>query len=126
MDPRSEINLHQVHPDLCKVIRRAAEAAHFIVIHGIRTLSEEEANVARGASQTLHSRHLPNRGGFACAVDVAALADGHISWDPKDYGPISEAIADAGRLFRIPVQWGGDWKTLKDWGHFQLPWSEYP
>ena len=23
-------------------------------------------------------------------------------------------------------EWGGDWKTFKDWGHVQLPWSTHP
>lgn len=26
----------------------------------------------------------------------------------------------------IPVEWGGDWKTLKDGPHFQLPHGAYP
>ena len=25
-----------------------------------------------------------------------------------------------------PVEWGGDWKTLKDGPHFQLPHGAYP
>ncbi|WP_049613866.1 M15 family metallopeptidase, partial [Yersinia pekkanenii] len=26
----------------------------------------------------------------------------------------------------VPIEWGGDWKTLKDGPHFQLPHKEYP
>jgi len=128
MDARSEQCLAGVHPDLARIIRSAA--AHtpvpFIVIHGLRTMAEEQENVARGASQTLHSRHLPNPDGQACAVDVAALAEGHVSWDAKLYGQVAEAVKRAAQALDLPVEWGGDWKSLKDFGHFQLPWSQYP
>jgi peptidoglycan L-alanyl-D-glutamate endopeptidase CwlK len=126
MDARSEANLAQVHPDLVTVIRQAARTMPFLVIHGIRTQAEETANVAKGASQTMHSRHLPNKQGFACAIDFAALADGHITWEPKAYLPVWNAIKAAADALSIPVEWGGSWTTLKDWGHVQLPWAQYP
>jgi peptidoglycan L-alanyl-D-glutamate endopeptidase CwlK len=128
MDARSEACLAGVHPDLGKIIRLAA--AHtpvpYIVIHGLRDLDEERANVAKGVSQTLHSRHLPNRQGFACAVDIAAAPGGHISWDAALYRHIAVSVKAAAAELGLPVEWGGDWKSLKDWGHFQLPWSTYP
>ncbi len=98
----------------------------FEVIQGLRTLAEEEVNVARGASETLRSRHLPNKEGVACAVDVAAVDQGHISWNPLLYQPIAHAMKAAAMELDVPIEWGGDWRTLKDWGHFQLPWAQYP
>lgn len=126
MDARSEAALEGVHPDLCKVIRAAAQQVKFLVIHGLRTPAEEASYVAAGRSQTTHSRHLPGAQGYACAVDVAALADGHVSWDSHFYAEIWVAIQRAAKALGVPVQWGGDWITLKDLGHFQLPWSTYP
>lgn len=126
MDERSEANLQRVHPDLRKVIRAAAATTPFLVIHGLRTPTEEEAMVAKGASQTLHSRHLAGRSGYACAVDVAALEDQHVSWEPKLYAAIWSAVEAAGKALGVPVEWGGSWTTLKDFGHFQLPWAQYP
>ncbi len=128
LDPRSEASLAQVHPDLVKIVTRAyADTAQaFEVIQGLRTLAAEQAAVARGASETLHSRHLPNKAGLACAVDVAAIDEGHISWNPLLYQPIAHAMKAAADALAIPIEWGGDWKTLKDWGHFQLPWARYP
>ncbi|HLK25025.1 MAG TPA: M15 family metallopeptidase [Caulobacteraceae bacterium] len=128
LDPRSQASLAAVHPDLVKVVTRAHAASPqpFEVIQGLRTLADEKANVAKGASQTLHSRHLPNADGLACAVDVAAVDQGHISWNPLLYQPIAQAMKAAAAALQIPLEWGGDWKTLKDWGHFQLPWAAYP
>ncbi len=98
MDPRSETNLSQVHPDLARVIRAAAQAPQpFVVVYGIRTLAAEQAAVASGKSQTLHSRHLPdpNYGGVAMAVDVWALINGHA--DPAK-GREAEVVGKTGRV----------------------------
>ena len=128
MDQRSEAALAHVHPDLCRVMRRAYGSTKqpFIIIHGIRTVAEEAANVAKGASQTMHSRHLPNKQGFACAVDVMAVKNGKADWDAYDYQPIAAAVLQAAHDENVVIEWGGNWKTLKDWGHFQLPWAAYP
>lgn len=123
MDARSEASLIGVHPDLVRVVRRAAEITTqpFDVIQGLRTVAQEQANVAKGASQTMHSRHLDGH-----AVDVAALVGGCISWNATLYAAINIAMQAAGTELKIPITWGGSWKTLKDWGHFELPWAQYP
>jgi peptidoglycan L-alanyl-D-glutamate endopeptidase CwlK len=126
VDPRSEANLAGVHPDLAKVIRATSQAQAFIVIHGLRTDAEEAANVARGVSQTMHSRHLPNADGVACAVDVMAMSQGHCDWSAPPYRMIWIEVQRAAQAAGVPLEWGGDWKTLKDLGHFQLPWAQYP
>lgn len=139
MDPRSEGLLAVVHPDLGRVIRVAAQSPQpFGVIYGIRTLAAEAQAVASGHSTTMHSRHLPQKRyataqhpeGLACAVDVAHLVGGKIDFAPGHeayvFGAIAVQIHAAAAGLNIPVEWGGDWKTFKDWGHFQLPWGAYP
>lgn len=42
------------------------------------------------------------------------------------YEKIAAAFRQASRELNIPVEWGGDWKTLKDGPHFQLPHGAYP
>jgi len=32
----------------------------------------------------------------------------------------------APRRLRVPIEWGGDWRSFKDGPHWQLPWAEYP
>lgn len=127
-DARSLANLHLVEPDLIKVVAQAYERSTqpFEVICGMRSSAAEHKAVATGHSETLHSRHLPDKNGLAAAVDVAALDNGHISWNPLLYQPIADAMKQAAADLKIPLEWGGDWKTLKDWGHFQLPWADYP
>lgn len=128
MDARSQENLKGVHPDLVRVITQVLikPSIEFIVIHGLRTLAEETALVNEGKSTTLHSRHLPNEKGFGCAVDVAAMVGGHVSWQPRFYDEIWTDVERAAHALKVPVEWGGDWKLFKDYGHFQLPWNVYP
>ena len=56
LDPRSLGALAHVHPDLVKVVTLAYGDSRqaFEVIQGLRTLAQEEANVAKGASETMH------------------------------------------------------------------------
>jgi len=78
----------------------------------------------------MHSRHLPNKDGLSCAVDVAALTNGNVNFAPgheaQVFGQIAKQIKAEANALNIPVEWGGDWHSFKDWGHFQLPWSQYP
>lgn len=123
LSPRSRTNLAGVHPDLVKVVERAIQVTpvDFTVIDGLRTDAEEAKNLAAGASQTKNSRHLTGH-----AVDIAAFVRGKvvISWEfaPK----IADAMKYAARDLKIPIEWGGDWRTFKDGVHFQLPWKQYP
>lgn len=116
-----------VHPDLVKVAEMASLHADFIVVYGVRTVAEEAVMVAKGASQTMHSRHLKNKQGFACAIDIAAMHNGAVDWKHINlYQDIHVAFMAAAKQLNVPLEWGGDWTTLKDWGHYQLPWKDYP
>lgn len=120
--------LPHVHPDLVKVLKAAKQTPAFMIVQGLRTTAQERDAVNSGHSQTMHSRHLPNKQGFACAIDLAALDQaGHINWsDVRLYQEIAANIKQAAGSAHVPVEWGGDWHTLKDYGHFQLPWAQYP
>ena len=132
MDDRSEKEMAQVRPILCDVIRNAAQSPQpFVVVYGIRTPEAEAQAVASGHSTTMHSRHLPStHDGLACAVDVAALEDGEVSFahgrEAAVFGAIAEQIKASADALGTPIEWGGDWHSFKDWGHFQLPWATNP
>lgn len=122
-----------VHPDLCRVVERAISitSVDFSVIEGCRTLERQRKLVAAGASQTLRSRHIPCRTGqngqlFGHAVDLGAFVGHQLRWDWPLYDKIAEAMKRAATIESVPLEWGGDWTTLKDGPHFQLPWEEYP
>lgn len=127
----SKKKLLGVHPDLVRVIKRAAidwkdSQFTFIVTCGARTLAEQKVLVAKGFSKTLRSRHIPAKNGYSHAVDLAAMLNNKITWDWPPYHKISKAVKEAAKAEGVPIEWGGDWKTFKDGPHFQLPWVSYP
>jgi hypothetical protein len=68
--------LNTVHPDLAAVVRLAATYItefDLLVVEGARTLAKQKEYVAKGASRTLNSKHLPGPDGYARAVDLAPL-----------------------------------------------------
>ena len=123
LDARAERAMAGVHPDLVRVVRRAAEAGApaFTVTEGLRALERQRKLVAAGASHTLRSRHLTGH-----AVDLAAEVDGRIRWDWPLYARLAEAMQAAAKDLSVPLEWGGDWPRLRDGPHFQLPWKDYP
>ncbi len=116
---RSEKNLAGVKPQLVAVVRRALELSDvdFGITEGLRTEERQKQLVAEGKSQTMNSRHLTGN-----AVDVVAYVGSAISWDWPLYEQIARAFKQAAAELGIAIEWGGDWKTLKDGPHFQLKW----
>ncbi|WP_328186932.1 M15 family metallopeptidase [Marinobacter sp. OP 3.4] len=123
LSQRSRARLASVHPDLSTVVERAIQITEvdFTVLEGIRTKSRQAELVASGASQTMNSRHLTGH-----AVDLGAWVTGSVRWDWPLYHKIADAMKQAAQERGIPIEWGGDWQTLKDGPHYQLPWKEYP
>lgn len=115
--------LQGVHPDLVRVVHRAAAMSPipFRVLEGLRSVERQKELVAKGASKTMNSRHLTGH-----AVDIAPLIDGRISWDWPLYHKLAPIVKAAARAESVPLEWGGDWKSFKDGPHWQLPFRQYP
>ncbi len=123
MTPRDQLRLKGVHPDLTAIVMEAEKltAVPFTVLEGVRTLARQKQLVAAGASRTMNSRHLSGH-----AVDLGALVGGKLRWDWPLYSRIAEAMKAAAKNLNTPLEWGGDWRTLKDGPHYQLPFKDYP
>ncbi len=123
--------LKGVHPDLVKVLKRAAEITDvpFKVTEGLRTVERQKELVAKGLSKTMNSRHLTGH-----AVDIVPVVDinkdGKVSssemYSWPMYYKLAKTMKKAASDVGIPVEWGGDWKSFKDGPHWQLPFSKYP
>jgi len=113
-----------VHPDLTAIVKLAIQrtTVDFTVVEGVRTLERQREYVARGASQTMASYHLPQADGLSHAVDLAPLIDGVIPWSNwQAFVGLAQVVKACAAELGVPVEWGGDWKTLKDGPHFQIP-----
>ncbi len=116
---RSRKALAGVHPDLVRVIERAdAMGAKFTVLCGLRTKQQQEELVAQGKSKTMKSRHLTGH-----AVD---LVDERFTWGEREMADVAFIVKAAAADCRIPIEWGGDWRSFIDTPHFQLPAAQYP
>lgn len=127
LSEKSLAKLAGAHPDLQKVIIRAAalSSIDFTILEVRRTLARQKELVAKGASETLRSRHLVTYG-FSHAVDIAPLDGGQVSWAWPVYFKLAPIIKQAAKEVGVPIEWGGDWRTFKDGPHWQLPWKDYP
>lgn len=117
LNERSKNNLVGVHPDLVRVVERAAENVTFIVTEGLRNLDRQRQLVKAGKSWTLDSRHISGH-----AVDVV---DPDGKYDIPDMDHIAVEMKKAAKELGIPIVWGGDWKQ-RDTPHFELDRKVYP
>lgn len=127
LSEKSLAKLSGAHPDLQKVIKRAAAISpiDFTILEVVRTAARQKELVAKGASKTMKSRHLVT-GGYSHAVDIAPLDGGQVSWAWPVYNRLAPIIKQAAKDVGVPIEWGGDWRSFKDGPHWQLPWGEYP
>lgn len=124
LSQRSLTRLVGVHPDLVKVVKLAIQraAVDFTVVEGVRTVAQQREYVARGASQTMASYHLPQADGLGHAVDLAPLVGGAIPWnDWQAFADLAAVVKACAAELGVSVEWGGDWKSFKDGPHFQIP-----
>lgn len=123
LSSKSQQKLGLVHKDLQEVVNAAIKCTtvDFAVIEGLRTLDRQRELVASGASQTMNSRHL-----HGLAVDLAAIVGGKITWQPKVYNHIADAMLSSAAKLGIPVKWGGSWLSFPDLVHFELDRKFYP
>lgn len=120
---RSLSRLQGVHPDLVRVVKTAAAMSDldFTVLEGLRTVERQKQLFAQKATKTLNSRHLTGH-----AVDIAPMLNGKVSWDWPLYHRLAKTIKAAAAAEKVPLTWGGDWRTFKDGPHWELPWKQYP
>lgn len=120
---RSLSRLEGVHPDLVRVVKKAAAMSDldFTVLEGLRTLERQKELKKNGATKTMNSRHLTGH-----AVDLAPMLGGKISWDWPLYTRLSKIVKAAAAAEKVPITWGGDWRTFRDGPHWELPWKQYP
>jgi len=117
LNDQSLKKLQGIHPDLRRVVMRAAEHTpiDFIVTEGVRTMRRQRELVESGASQTFNSRHLTGH-----AIDFAPVIGGEITWKWPPFRAIARNFKEAAQELGIAIAWGGDWRDFKDGPHIEL------
>lgn len=108
LSERSLAKLQGVDETLVDIVKKAIEVSKqdFSVICGMRTKQEQEALVAKGASQTMKSKHLEGK-----AVDLMAYVAGSGGrWELNLYDEIADAMAEAAVSLGVnSLRWGAAW-----------------
>jgi len=106
LSTRSLDRLIGVDERLVAVVKGAIHKSKidFGVICGMRTRKEQEDLVAKGASQTMKSKHLDG-----LAVDLMAYIGSRASWELNLYDDIAAAMAESAREVDVPIRWGAAW-----------------
>jgi hypothetical protein len=107
---RSLSRLEGVKPELQRVAHRAIQLTKidFGITCGLRTVAEQRELVAKGASQTMKSKHLTGD-----AIDVVAYIGPRISWELNLYDDIADAFKQAAIEEGVAIRWGAAW-TVSD------------
>ena len=125
LSERSLGNLKGVDARLQKAVQHAIgeTKVDFGVICGLRTIEEQRELVAKGASQTLKSKHLDGE-----AVDLMAYIGSRGSWELNLYDDIADAMRKGAELANVPIRWGAAWhiNDIRDWkGTMEEAMNEY-
>lgn len=144
---KSRARLVGVHPDLVRVVERAAGlcSIEFIVVEGVRTLEKQKEYFEAGKSRTMNSRHLAKEakgvsGLVSHAVDLCPRLDTdgdgalELSWKLSHFLPVRDAMVAAARKEGVAIIWGADWDNDGDYKdekfvdapHFELDRKFYP
>ena len=122
--------LNTCHPDIIKVMETAIKHMDFTVLYGTRTVAEQQALYAQG--RTKPGPIVTSKDGVkkkskhnytpSLAVDIAPWKSGKgIDWDDIDrFKELAVVVKKAADTVGVAIQWGGDWKTFKDWPHWEI------
>ena len=114
---KSTERLTQAHPDLQHLFSEIIKTIDCSVLCGYRGKEEQEAAYRDGNSK-LHfpdskHNHLPS-----LAVDVAPYP---INWQNIErFKSFGEFVKKTAEELGIKIRWGGDFKTWKDYPHYEI------
>ena len=114
LSQRSIDRMDGVDERLVACVKRAIELTEmdFGVTQGLRTIEEQEALVAKGASKTMKSKHIDG-----LAVDLMAYVNGRGCWELNVYDEIADAMKAAAQELDVPIRWGAAWhiNDIREW-----------
>jgi len=97
----------------------AAEGVEVMVVTGLRSFAEQSRLYAQGRTTpgkiVTHAKAGQSYHNFGLAFDFVVVKNGRAVWDQtlKDWQRFVEICRDRG------FDWGGDWRTFKDYPHLQ-------
>lgn len=103
---RSLSNLKGVNPRLIQVAIKSLgwSDVDFAVTDGVRTIEEQRALVACGATRTMDSKHLTGD-----AIDLVPFVGDKLRWELPVICTMAAAVRAAAVDLGVKLRWGGAW-----------------
>lgn len=121
---RSLNNLKGVHPLMVNLMHECIKTSpiDFVITEGVRTAERQKELFKQGKSKCdgvkNKSNHQIKADGFGHAVDLYPLPIQYK--DAKPYIVLSKHIKKIANELKIKIRYGGDFKSLKDYPHWEL------
>ncbi len=128
---RSKRNMRGLHPDVILFLNELIKISRydFIVTCGTRTAKYQNKLYQKGRTlpgkkvtncdgYRFKSKHQIKKDGYGYAADIVILINRRINWDIH----LSKELVDKqvrALMKKRNIEWGGDWKSFKDYPHFQ-------
>jgi len=125
--------LHTCHPDLIKVLEETIKHYDFTIIFGSRSIEEQFELYKKGRQfkegkwvkigktvTNLDGKVKKSMHNFtpSLAVDIAPYP---IDWNNiQRFKELAVVVKQAAKTVGVPIVWGGDWKSFKDYPHYEL------
>lgn len=112
-----------VHPDLVRLAEDVASTRDILLVEGARSLASELKAMQTHHSSLkdpMNSKHVtdPIKRPLALAIDVGPWP---LDWnDIPAFVALAAFVKERAAALSIPIAWGGDWTTFKDYDHFEL------
>lgn len=113
----SQDRLLTCDPRLQQLVSAVSDVTNCAVLCGHRDEADQEHAFLIGTSkeQWPNSRHNSSP---SEAVDLAPLP---LSWEDIDsFRRLNEVVQQEAAKLGLEIEWGGDFKSIKDWDHWQL------
>lgn len=125
LHPKLRTEAKEIYNAIQRSLENSRAAVRFT--QTLRTIAEQDALYAQGRTKpgsiVTWAKGGKSYHNFGVAIDICLIIDGkEASWDMlKDYD--NDGISDWMEIVAIfksrGWEWGGDWKTKKDYPHFQ-------
>jgi len=113
----SQARLNGAHPSLKKLFTAVAETEDITILDGQRGKEAQEKAFSEGHSRA-HFGQSAHNWAPALALDVCPYP---IDWkDIPRFVALSKVVKAKAKELGVDITYGGDWKSIKDYPHYEL------
>ncbi|WP_064590508.1 M15 family metallopeptidase [Streptobacillus moniliformis] len=128
--------LENIHPKLIELMKVAIiKSPHdFMITQGVRSAKYQNELYQKGRTRPgkivtfcdgyiKKSNHQAKNDGYGYALDIAIYnpkIKSKLDYDEVKLKEVAAHIKQIAERLNIKISWGGDWKSFKDYPHFEL------